>query len=59
MTRLCRLSKEIDILKNELYNALNTKKALVNPDVYRISSKLDKLICEYQSIVKFNSYLSN
>ena len=44
MTRLCRLSKEIDILKNELYNALNTKKALVNPDVYRISSKLDKLI---------------
>jgi hypothetical protein len=45
---MVRLAQEIDEAKGELYLALEVKKSLINKEVYLLSSKLDKLIFEYQ-----------
>ena len=45
---MVRLAQEIDEAKGELYLALEAKKSLINKEVYLLSSKLDKLIFEYQ-----------
>lgn len=45
---MVRLAQEIDETKGELYLALEAKKSLINKEVYHLSSKLDKLIFEYQ-----------
>lgn len=39
---------EIDEAKKELYTALEANKSLVSSEVCLISSRLDKLIIEYQ-----------
>ncbi|MDD4569033.1 MAG: aspartyl-phosphate phosphatase Spo0E family protein [Tepidanaerobacteraceae bacterium] len=43
-----KLAQEIDETKGDLYSALDAKKSLINQEVYLLSSKLDKLIFEYQ-----------
>ncbi|AEE91274.1 MAG: Spo0E family sporulation regulatory protein-aspartic acid phosphatase [Tepidanaerobacter acetatoxydans] len=45
---MVRLAQEIDEAKGELYSALEAEKSLINKKVYFLSSKLDKLILEYQ-----------
>jgi len=45
---MVQLAKEIDEAKGELYSAIESKKSLISKDVYLLSSKLDKLIFEYQ-----------
>lgn len=42
------LEQEIDETKGELYSALKTEKSLKSHKVYVLSSKLDKLILDYQ-----------
>ncbi|MGI5858191.1 MAG: aspartyl-phosphate phosphatase Spo0E family protein [Tepidanaerobacteraceae bacterium] len=51
---MVRLAQEIDEAKGELYSVLEAKKSLNNKEVYVLSSKLDKLIFEYQSRVIVN-----
>ena len=47
-TNILRLYCEIDSAKNELYSAMDRNKNLTHDDVCFLSSKLDKLIVEYQ-----------
>ena len=45
---MVELALEIDETKRQLYSAIESKESLINKEVYLISSKLDKLIFEYQ-----------
>jgi len=45
---MVQLAREIDEAKGELYLALESKESLISKEVYLLSSKLDKLIFEYQ-----------
>lgn len=45
---MVQLAQAIDEAKGELYLALESKESLINKEVYLLSSKLDKLIFEYQ-----------
>jgi len=47
-TNILHLSCEIDSAKSELYSVMDRKKNLTHDDVCFLSSKLDKLIVEYQ-----------
>jgi len=45
---MIQLSQEIDDTKEQLYSAIESKGSLISNEVYVLSSKLDKLIFEYQ-----------
>jgi len=45
---MVQLAREIDEAKGQLYSALESKESLISREVYLLSSKLDKLIFEYQ-----------
>jgi len=43
-----QLAIEIDDVKRQLYSVIESKGSLISKEVYLLSSKLDKLILEYQ-----------
>ena len=45
---MVQLAQEIDEAKGELYAAIESNESLISKEVYALSSKLDKLIFEYQ-----------
>jgi hypothetical protein len=49
MKMLQSLLNDISLLKSKLYLTLDSNENLNNSDVYQLSVKLDRLICEYIS----------
>ena len=45
---MVQLALEIDEAKRQLNSAIDSNSSLISKDVYILSSKLDKLILEYQ-----------
>lgn len=48
VVEMVQLAQEIDEAKGELYAAIESNESLISKEVYTLSSKLDKLIFEYQ-----------